>query len=305
MDIVWQQIIRLCDRPLEVILICRGVYVSVSEGDIAVSVARRVMTELFPDARRARMGWSRRRDRPRHVYFDIHDRAHYYHPSVLVAYVCGYLCHAVHVAVVRQLVTMGAKHADVALQFAAKLGSTRICDYLITHAGAMVNRGHGIALRVASRFGHVDVVDFLLSRGADPRVRNSEAVSAASSARHCEVVSRLLASGAEATDTSITRACATGWPDVIRLLLRHGAPVNNISALDWAIRSRDTLPLRLLLEHGLDPDVAERRLTGASRYEHLQVTKEFKAGRRPSDEPESSLTAAVAALHLMYNSVVN
>jgi hypothetical protein len=299
MDIIWQQVVPRCDRPLEVLLLCREVYASLSENDVAASVARRLMTKTFPNAKRARTHWSRRRNRPRHVYFDASGRQHSYHPSVLVAYVCGYLQPEIHVAVVRQLVKMGARHVDVALQFAAKLGSTRICEYLVTHSGAMVHRCEDIALRLASRAGRVDVVDFLLSQGADATARNSDAVRLASYPGHCEVISRLLDNGAQARSASLIAACAADKADVVELLLRRGAPVNNISALDWALDISDTLPLRLLLQHGLDPALADRRSIGRGRPEHRKVTKEFMAGS--ADESERRLTVTLASLALMYD----
>ncbi|KAJ3055721.1 hypothetical protein HK097_009606 [Rhizophlyctis rosea] len=205
-----------------------------------------------------------------------------------------------HVAVVRALVKMGTKHADVALQYAAKLGRAPVCDFLIACAGATVHRAEEVALRVASRAGHVDVVDFLLSHGADAAVRNSKPVRLAASGGHCQVISHLLDGDAQPTAAALIAACAGDKPDVVALLLQRGAPANNVSALDRAIDIRNTLPLRLLLQHRLDPAWARRRLLEQDRTEHVCVTKKFE---KEPDKPEGRLSQLLSALGLMADSV--
>lgn len=89
-------------------------------------------------------------------------------------------------------------------------------------------------LHLAAFFGHKDLVEFLVNRGADVRARSANTMCnfplhAAVAARHAEVAAILLSHGAEidgrqvAGYTALHSAAANGDESTIRLLLAHEA----------------------------------------------------------------------------------
>ena len=89
-------------------------------------------------------------------------------------------------------------------------------------------------LHLAAFFGHKDLVEFLVNRGADVKARSANTMCnfplhAAVAARHTEVAAVLLAHGAEidgrqaAGYTALHSAAANGDESTIRLLLAHEA----------------------------------------------------------------------------------
>ena len=69
-------------------------------------------------------------------------------------------------------------------------------------AGANVHAQNDMALRVASKKGHVDVVQILLAAGADVHAQNDTALLWASEWDHVDVVQVLLAAGANVHKTT-------------------------------------------------------------------------------------------------------
>jgi hypothetical protein len=263
MDVIWQRIVALVERPLDVILINKTVYHSLSDMDKARAVTRRILTSAFPRLKSTRTRCRRRSRRnadPRHCFRDAQGGLHWYHPSVLVAYVLGYITPATHVAVVKALFQAGAKHVDVALQMAARLGKVDMCEYLIREAKANVHHGEDISLRLASARGHPDVVKLLLSHGAAVRVRNDEALLRASSAGCPDVLRLLIAAGARSSNAALRRACSAQDLDAMSALLENGADSSDPKVINWALLLYRTGPLEVLLKHCLDPIIALRAI---------------------------------------------
>jgi len=209
---------------------------------------------------------------------------HWYHPSLLVAYVLGYLSPAVHVAVVRALVLAGVKHVDVALQMAAELGKLEICEFLIRGGKANVNHGEAASLRFAAARGHVDVVELLLSHGAYVHVLNDEALLRASYSGYVDVIRLLIAAGgrkvgARALTAALKRACSAGHLEAMSLLLENGANGNNPGVINRAIAHYRTGPLEILLKHGLDPAFALPAVRRPEiRPRHVRLLEESMPG---------------------------
>jgi ankyrin repeat protein len=140
---------------------------------------------------------------------------------------------------------------DTALLFAARSGDLESAKLLVG-AGAKVNDADawGVSATVmAAHAGYPDVVEFLLERGADPNAAKPgfTALHAAIMRRNTRMVTALLAHGANAnaplSTWTPTRRSSRDWnfapelvgatpfwlaarfnqPDVMRLLLNHGA----------------------------------------------------------------------------------
>lgn len=294
MDVIWQRILFFSEKPFPILLLSKALYRSLSVNDIAVTVARRVLSEVFPLARSRRLNSQRNRHDPRHQYYDT-DGAYNFHPSVLVGYVSGYLIRPTHEAVVRQLTLMGAKHVDVALQVAARRGDIAICECLIA-AGAAINKNDGMSLRWAALSGHPDVVKLLLSYGADKTVLSDAPIRLAALKGHCEIIDLLLADGGEYPPAALRSACVTNNVEAIALLLRKGASIT-IGAVDSALSQRSTLPLRLLLAHGFPPQLAFRRINFPEyRQEHIAVIAEFSPLATTQNPSDTAFADAFAAL---------
>ena len=122
------------------------------------------------------------------------------------------------------------------LQWAAWEGHAAIVERLIK-AGAGINDNQqgreSTALILASHQGHVDVMDCLLSLGADTEAKDRSG------------------------ETALMMACQEGRVDVVDLLLAAGANVNvqdkrNVSALMWAAKRDHLSIVDRLVVYGAD-----------------------------------------------------
>jgi len=122
------------------------------------------------------------------------------------------------------------------LQWAAWEGHTAIVDRLIK-AGIDINDNQqgreSTALILASHQGHVDVMDLLLSLGADTEAKDRNG------------------------ETALMMACQEGRVDVLDLLLAAGANVNvqdrsGVSALMWASKRGHLSVVDRLVVYGAD-----------------------------------------------------
>lgn len=85
------------------------------------------------------------------------------------------------------------------------------------------------ALRFAAEKGHVHVVAFLVSQGANIHAKNDEALRFAAANGHAHVVAFLLDSGADIHawgDAALSYAAKNGHGNVVALLLTQGSDVN-------------------------------------------------------------------------------
>jgi ankyrin repeat protein len=181
----------------------------------------------------------------------------------------------------------------------------RTCDVLFT-AGLPVDvvlneDGDTLLIDAASRSN--TAVRFLLERGADVRRQNCRgegAIYVAASAGNTKALAVLL--GAELADidsptlegvTPLMRAVETGLPEIVKLLLKHGADANagtslGKTALHFAVLSKHEAShsdmVRILLE--ADAAVDEQTNDGVTpllqvldRYtEHYQFTRKYMKG---------------------------
>ena len=118
--------------------------------------------------------------------------------------------------------------------------------------------------------GHLEVVNFLIERGANVNSCNTEGVQVIAYAvdyNKADVVELLLKQGASAHATAMYKdsepisllfyACVYGYEAVVRVLLVHGADPNAIGPRGYTplYFTRDSLVLMdLLIRHGADPN---------------------------------------------------
>lgn len=111
---------------------------------------------------------------------------------------------------------------DYALRWASGNGHLDLVQFLVSK-GADVRALDDYALRCASENGHLDVVQYLVSKGVDVRALN-ESVKCASYKGRLEVVQFLLSKGAEVQNNwAIVLAKRMGHHDVVQFLILKGA----------------------------------------------------------------------------------
>jgi hypothetical protein len=143
----------------------------------------------------------------------------------------------------------------------------------------------------ASNYGHLEIVHWLLSRGANSNVRNSNKWTPlhwAAYYGHVEVSRLLLQHKADICAhsddgwTPLNVAAKSGHVNVARLLLEHGADVNTPdnsrnTPLLTAVKDGRLEVARLLVEHGADIDAEDNdgrtAFQVASEREHHDIAK--------------------------------
>ena len=129
----------------------------------------------------------------------------------------------------------------------------------------LTNRLGMTPLMVAAQWNRPGIVSFLLSNGADVQAQEHS-------------------SGCNA----LMFACLSGNPEVVRLVLKHGAPVNSTNfngrtALMTAAFCGITKVVRMLLQHGADIDAEDRfgatALIQASMAGRVEVVHLLEAKR--------------------------
>jgi hypothetical protein len=108
---------------------------------------------------------------------------------------------------------------------------------LAVQNGAYVHADNDWALRLASKYGHLSVVQFLISHGANVHAATDEALGEASYYGHLSVVQFLISHGANVhaiNDKALCWASMNGHLPVVQFLVAHGANVHEDN--DCALR---------------------------------------------------------------------
>ncbi|KAF2824124.1 ankyrin [Ophiobolus disseminans] len=115
----------------------------------------------------------------------------------------------------------------------------------------MSSRRSKMPIKIACRWGRIDVVECLLGLGADPKGTVAIAVGCG----HTRIVERLLLAGIAPVDV-LSKAAARGHLDIVRLLLDVGVDANETigpgSPLASAISREHKAMFRLLIEREAD-----------------------------------------------------
>ncbi|KAF8509935.1 ankyrin repeat-containing domain protein [Hysterangium stoloniferum] len=155
-------------------------------------------------------------------------------------------------------------HYDTALVAAASGSHIEVVQALLTHGADPNAQGshYGTALETAAYWGHIEIVWALLAHGADPNVQGGHygtALAAAASGSHMEVIQALLAHNA---DPNVQRG-------------HYG------TALTVASYKGDMEVVQALLAHGADPNVQEGHygtpLAAAASGSHMEVVQALLA----------------------------
>ncbi|XP_037461978.1 putative ankyrin repeat protein RF_0381 [Triticum dicoccoides] len=170
----------------------------------------------------------------------------------------------------RKVDLRGAKDAkgNTVLHFAACKGSLEICKFLVEESGLDVDSASKTGetpMFYAALAGKVQVMRYLLDRGADPAVRDdngSTPLHYAAEEGHCEAVRLLLSKGVPVDPVDhrgapLHLAVAKDRVEVVKVLLEHGADLNKLinlilTPLLMAVVRNSLKCMKLLIEAGAD-----------------------------------------------------
>ena len=115
------------------------------------------------------------------------------------------------------------------LKKACKYGNLEVLKYLHSR-GVDIRSHYSDALKLASQYGHLEVVIYLVENGCKIRARNDYAVRSASARGHLDVVIYLVERGANIranNDYAIKWASHNGHHKVVNYLIKRGAVLGN------------------------------------------------------------------------------
>ena len=193
------------------------------------------------------------------------------------------------------LVTYFDSVGSTALMIAIRRGHLDVVRLLIETGMKtdFTNPSFVSGLVFAAKTGQVDIVRFLIGQGA-PINYGSEALHVAAAHGHTEIVNLLLTFGADVHQADVWEwspllyAAEKGHLDVCRLLIQHGAHVDDVNgqgftSLWLAIHNNHIDVVNLLLQHGASLDLANHdgntALSLAAKQGHIDIVRfEYGAG---------------------------
>ena len=175
----------------------------------------------------------------------------------------------------------GSIDINQALVDAAENGHLNVVKYLVGK-GANVRAEDDVAVRYAAENGHLDVVKYLVSQGANMRAQNDYAVCGAALNGHLAIVMYLVEQGADIHadgDCAMLGAAENGHLDTVRYLVEQGANVRaqNDYAVRGAAENGHLATVQYLVEQGAN---VHARDDDAMRYAaengHLDIVNYIK-----------------------------
>ena len=204
------------------------------------------------------------------------------------------LCHLLllssHLSFARRLPTI--EELDRRILTGAKTGNLVLVRTSVKQGGspeAVTNDlGKSYPLHLASNYGHLDVVRYLVGRGAALEVKDTSGhtpLMYAAFEGHDDIVEFLLSAGASVEaacmsgETALHEAAQGGKTRVVELLLKHGHEIDPVDTrwlgatpLMWAARWGHTEATRVLLEAGADHKMETSDGVSLRKWLHYEET---------------------------------
>lgn len=154
--------------------------------------------------------------------------------------------------VIDYLIDIGAKVNDKnsnALAIATMNGNYELVKKLVKHGAA--KRG-SLALEYAAHKGYMEIIEYLIENGHNPRARNNSTLSAAITAGHLNVVKFLMDKGCRSAD-ALRDAIMASSIEIVKYLVENGEfenQQNNDELLLISLSVKRTEILKYLIENG-------------------------------------------------------
>ncbi|MEZ0226508.1 MAG: ankyrin repeat domain-containing protein [Alphaproteobacteria bacterium] len=159
--------------------------------------------------------------------------------------------------------------------YAAEAGRLDFLKLFVEKHGVDVHYYSDELIRNASRHGHEDVVEYLLSKGADHSAWGGDPMREACDNGHLGVVKKLVAAGAE-IGNALDRAAANGKKDIVEYLLSKGTEADTHlgDAFTSASRGGHADVVALLLTHGVSVSAGDNEaFVAACDNKHFAVAQ--------------------------------
>ena len=151
------------------------------------------------------------------------------------------------------------------LHAAAMYGYSEIVEFLLEHGvdpNIRDKKDGATPLHYAAAYGNSKVVEVLLEHGADPNIRDKKygitPLHFAAVSDYPKIIEVLHKKGLSDYDDTPLQAAEFNYPEVVKLLLEHGANPNiqenkyGWTPLHYAVKSCHVDVARVLLDHGAD-----------------------------------------------------
>lgn len=169
------------------------------------------------------------------------------------------------------------KQKQAALEAALYRGNTRVISQLLEYEIDMNKplQYRETTLQWATHHENVELVEFLLNKGANPNVARRE------------------------TDHVLVSAVKKGHPGIIKALVSKSDRVNSTIALSQAVQQQDSAIVKILLENGVCCDFEDGDRPGPER----DITQ--FGGMSSTPEPNRAMSFIPPLIHAVYRSNIN
>jgi len=171
------------------------------------------------------------------------------------------------------------------VQLASSNGHLEVVMYLVSQ-GADVSGNDTYALQWASENGHLEIVKYLVSQGANVRFNSDGALRYASFNGHLEVIKYLVSQGASITadnNWAVRLASNRGHLEVVKYLVSQGADVQ--AFISWAVqqasRNRHLELVKYLVSRGAPTtDISEKARHYLSFCKRIEEKRRIRAQKK-------------------------
>ncbi len=178
---------------------------------------------------------------------------------------------------------------DKALIEASIKGNLNIVNFLLKK-GANIHANNDLAIIKASEYGHLNIVEFLVENGANIHANNDSVLMTAAYRGHLNIVKYLVSF--EINNDSINSAfnvsIIQNKPEIAKILFKHGADINleNNSFLENAVMFENSETVKLLLDNGvkLPPEINYLLAIAISNQDIKTIEYLLLAGAVPDEK---------------------
>lgn len=184
---------------------------------------------------------------------------------------------------------------------AAETGQLAVLHVLVGDYGVDIHKNGDEMLRAAAANGRLNVVEYLISKGADVSAWDNRPLRAACEGGHLAIAEKLVAAGADVNAGNGAPLCAAAESNsisIVTFLLDNGAKVEegNYAVLSSAAKDDALDALKLILKNIAPQDALEKKseaLSQAVMHEHFKAAKLLiKAGANINNDNGQSLRSA-------------